>query len=98
MKIHGPLVDMLVELSPETYTGYFVYEGNGKVIYVLMTKALYGMLQSSLLYYKKFCKDIESIGFWVNPYNLCDANRTVNGKPHTITWHIDDMKPNQRGQ
>ena len=92
MKIRGPLVDMLVELSPETYADYVVYEGKSKVLYVVMEKALYGMLQSSLLYYKKFRKDIESIGFKVNPYDPCVANRIVNGKQHTVTWHVDDLK------
>jgi hypothetical protein len=62
MKIRGPLVDMLIELSPETYSSHVVQEGKSRVLYVLMVKALYGMLQSSLLYYKKFCKDIKSIG------------------------------------
>jgi hypothetical protein len=44
-------------------------------LHVKMLKAIYGMLQSSLWYYKKFCKDIESIGFEVNPYDPCVANR-----------------------
>jgi hypothetical protein len=94
MKIRGPLVDMLIEMSPETYSEYVVYEGpkRSKVLYVLMIMALYGMLQSSLLYYKKFRKDIESIGFKVNDYDPCVANRIVNGKQHTVTWHVDDLK------
>jgi hypothetical protein len=92
MKIRGPLVDMLLELSHETYAEYVVYEGKSKVLYVVMEKALYGMLQSSLLYYKKFRKDIESIGFKVNPYDPCVANRIINGKQHTVTWHVDDLK------
>jgi hypothetical protein len=50
------------------------------------------MLQSSLLYYKKFCKDIESIGFEVNPCDPCVANRIVNGKQHTVSWHVNDLK------
>ena len=50
------------------------------------------MLKSSLLYNKKFRKDIESVGFKVNPNDPCVVNRTVNGKQHTATWHIDDSK------
>jgi hypothetical protein len=50
------------------------------------------MLISSVLYYKKFRTDIESIGFEVNPYDICVANRTINGKQHTVTWHVDDLK------
>jgi hypothetical protein len=55
-------------------------------------KALYGMLQPALLYYKKFRKDIERIGFKINPYDPCIANRIINGNQRTITWHVDDMK------
>ena len=40
MKIRGPLVDMLLELSSETYANYVVYEGKSKVLYVVMEKAL----------------------------------------------------------
>eukprot|EP00957_Ditylum_brightwellii_P099999 7620754-Ditylum_brightwellii.AAC.1 len=54
--------------------------------------ALYGMIVSSLLFYKKFRTDNESIGFEINPYDVCGVNRIVNGKQHTVTWHIDDVK------
>jgi hypothetical protein len=94
MKIRGSLVDILLEICPGVYDDFVVYEGKGKqkILYVQMLMALYGMMIASLLYYKKFRKDIESIGFEVNPYDVCVANRTVNGKQHTVTWHVDDLK------
>ena len=92
MKIRGSLVDMLVEIAPEVYYDFVVYEGNSKTLYVKMLKAIYGMMQSSLLYYKKFRKDIESIGFKINPYDPCVANRIVNEAQHTVCWHVDDLK------
>jgi hypothetical protein len=45
-----------------------------------------------LLYYKVFRKDIEDIGFNINPYDPCVANRIVHGKQHTLTWHVDNVK------
>jgi hypothetical protein len=57
-----------------------------------MLMALYGMLIASILWYKKFRKDIESIGFEGNPYDICVANRTAKGKQHTVTWHADAVK------
>ena len=57
-----------------------------------MLMALYGMLTSAILFYKKFRKDIEGIGFEVNPYDVCVANRRVNDKQHTVTWHVDEVK------
>ena len=50
------------------------------------------MLDSSLLYYKKFRKDIEEMGYVVNPYNPCVANKKIHGKQHTVCWHVDDLK------
>ena len=28
----------------------------------------------------------------VNPYDICVANRTINGHQHTVTWYVDDVK------
>jgi hypothetical protein len=59
---------------------------------VEVLKAIFGMLQASLMFYKKLRRDLEEIGFIVNPYDPCVANRIVKGKRHTITWHVDDLK------
>ena len=91
MKITGVLVDILTEMAPEIYAGYVVYENGRKVLYVIVLKAIYGMLISALLWYNKLRKDLESIGFVFNPYDPCVANRMVKGKQHTIRFHVDDM-------
>ena len=49
------------------------------------------MLESALVWYKKFWKDLESIGFVFNPYNACIVNQMVNGKQQTIKFHLDDL-------
>jgi hypothetical protein len=82
-----------VPYFPETTaTSNSTYKGKTKVLYVKMLKAIYGMLQSSLLYYKKFRKDIESIGFKANPYDPHVTNHIVNGNAssgeHTRHFHI----------
>jgi hypothetical protein len=92
MKIRGSLVDILTEICPGIYDDYVIKEEKQKILYVRMLMALYGMLVASILYYKKFRKDIKSIGFEVNPYDICVANRTIKGKQHTVTWHVDDVK------
>ena len=97
MKIRGPLVDMLVEMDPETYKTFVVFDNSGsKILYVQVLKAIYGMLQSSMLFYKKLCKDLQSIGFVLNPYDPCVANRVVQGQQHTVTWHVDDLKSSHK--
>ena len=32
------------------------------------------------------------MGFEVNPYDPCVANKTINGLQMTVTWHMDDLK------
>ena len=92
MKITGVLVDLLVELNPELYGKYVVYENGRKVLYVVVLRAIYGMLQSALLWYKKFRKELEEEDFVFNPYDPCVANRIRKGKQHTIRFHVDDLK------
>jgi hypothetical protein len=91
MKITGSLVDLLVEIAPEVYGPHVVYQNGRRVLYVLVLKALYGMLVASLLWYKQFRKDLEEYGFDFNPYDPCVANKFVNGKQHTIRFHVDDL-------
>ena len=47
---------------------------------------------SSTLYYKRFIKDIKTIGFDLNPHDTCVANIIVDGKQYEIKWHVDDVK------
>ena len=82
---------MLVKLVPEVYADYVVYEKGKKVLYVQVLKALYGMLVVALLWYKQFCGDLEKENFKFNPYDPCVANRMINGKQHTIRFHVDDL-------
>jgi hypothetical protein len=96
MKITGVLVDMLVQLDPETYGPFVVLEKGRKVLYVRVLRAIYGMLQAALLWYKKFRKDLEAIGFKFNPYDPCVANRIIKGSQHTIRFHVDDLNSSHK--
>ena len=61
------------------------------MIYVEVLKAIYGMLQAALLWYKQFRADLEAIGFQFNKYDPCVANKMVEGKQHTVRFHVDDL-------
>lgn len=62
------------------------------ILYRKMQQALYGLLRSELLFYKKLVKDMERYGFKLNPYDPCVANATIKGKQMRITWHVDNLK------
>ena len=91
MKITGVLVDILLNIAPDVYAGYVVYEKKKKVLYVEVLKALYGMLIAALVWYKKFKSDLMKVGFVFNPYDPCVANKMINGKQQTIRFHVDDL-------
>ena len=47
---------------------------------------------ASLLYYRKFCKTINHLGFKINPYDPYVTNRMIDNNQTTIFWHVDDGK------
>ena len=50
------------------------------------------MLIASLLFYQKLKNDLEVIGFKVNPYYPCVANKMIRDKRMKISWHVDELK------
>jgi hypothetical protein len=58
---------MLVSLNPELYSPFVTEEKGAPILYMELLKALYGTLQAALLFYKKLKKDLEGIGFKINP-------------------------------
>lgn len=55
-------------------------------------KALYGMMEASLMFYQKLRKDNEAQCFELNTYDPCVANKMAKGSQFTIVWHVDDLK------
>jgi hypothetical protein len=92
------LVGMLVELNPKLYGPYVVYERNRQntVLYVQVMRAIYGMLEAAILWYKKFRGELEQKGFKFNPYDPCVANCTEKGSQHTLLFHVDDLKSSHK--
>jgi hypothetical protein len=93
MLLRGQLADLMVQVDPELYGPYLRKSKKGEsILYVKMLKAMYGLLRSALLFYLKLVKDLTDYGFKLNPYNLCVANKMVDGKQMTVVWHVDDLK------
>ena len=93
IKIQGVLVDILVEIAPDIYKDYITLDSKGKKQFLVQCQnALYGKMVASLLYYRKFVKSLKDIGFVLNPYNPCVANKMIGGNQMTICFHVDDCK------
>ena len=93
MRLRGKLAELMVQVAPEIYSKYVIYNNKGEtMLYVRLLKALYGIIRAAILFYEKFLRDIKEIGFELNPYDPCVANKMVRGKQLTLTWHVDDLK------
>jgi hypothetical protein len=93
IKIRGVLVDILVKIAPDIYKSYVTTDKKGtKQLLVQCQNVLYGTMVASLLYYCKFTKSLTSVGFKINPYDPCMANKIVDGTQMTICFHVDDCK------
>jgi hypothetical protein len=93
MRLRGKLAELMVKVAPEIYTKYVIINSKGEtVLYVRLLNALYGLMKAALLYYQRFVTDLKSIGFEINPYDPCVANKIVKGKQLTVVFHVDDLK------
>jgi hypothetical protein len=93
--LRGKLTELMVKIAPEIYTKYVIINSKGEtVLYVRLyiLNALYGIMKAALLYYQRFVTDLKSIGFEINPYDPCVANKIIEGKQLTVVWHVDDLK------
>ena len=87
MLFEGDMVDYMVQANPEKYGPYVHTTKSGKkLLFVQLQKALYGCMKSALLWYKLFTLTLKKMGFELNPYNACVANKMINGKQCKICW------------
>ncbi len=91
MKLVGTLAELMVKTNPKLYQQYVILEKGRSVLYLQLQKALYGMMKSALLFYRKLVSELREMGFEINPYDPSVANKTVNETQMTIRWHVDDL-------
>ena len=93
VRFSGEMVDKLLEIDYELYSGYVTIERGEKVMYVELLKALYGTLRAARLFWEKLhAKLVDDWGFVPNRYDSCVVNKMVGGKQLTVAWHVDDLK------
>ena len=93
MRLEGALAELLIRVNPAKYGPHTSTEKGKPVIYVRLNKALYGTLQAALLFWQNLSGFlVEEMGFTLNPYDHCVANKTISGSQCTVIWHVDDLK------
>ena len=97
MLLCGKLAEQLVKVDPEFYIKYMITLNQGMpMLYVNLTKSLYGMLRSAMLFYNNLSRHLDEIGFEINPYDPYVANMTINSSQITIFWDFGDPKVSQK--
>jgi hypothetical protein len=91
MRMNGTLAELMAKTDPKLYRKYLTDEKGKKVLYLRLQKALYGMMKSALLFYRKLISELKGMGFEINPYDPCVANKMINGSQMTLRWHVDDL-------
>ena len=88
MKLEPLLATILCEID-SSYKRYLTKDGT---LVVHLTKALYGCIRSSYLWYQTLSSFLVESGFKANAYDPCVLNKTGgNGMQVTICFHVDDL-------
>ena len=66
------------------------HDSKGATI-VKLDRALYGCVESAVLWYKDLRHTLETDGFKVNDYDLCVFNKIVSSEQITVIFHVDDL-------
>jgi hypothetical protein len=92
MKVTGDLARLLIHVAPDVYARFKIMENEKDVIYLRLTRALYGCILSALQFWKHLSTNLLSNGYVLNKYDPCVANKEIDGSQMTIVWHVDDLK------
>jgi Reverse transcriptase (RNA-dependent DNA polymerase) len=91
MKLTGDAVNIMIQVD-SSYAQFVSRENNKPVLYLQLKKALYGCVRSALLWYELFANTLLDMGFELNPYDSCVANKIIEGTQCTVAWYVDDNK------
>ena len=97
VKLEGEQVKIMCDVNNEC--NKHVTEEFGKsVLHLVLNNSLHGCVQSSLLWHTLFSTTLLEMGFTLNPYDLCVANKIIDGNQCTIVWQLDDRKMSHKSQ
>ena len=88
MRLNKSVSDLIVQLDDS----YLQYRNEDGSIVVQLDYALYGFIESAILWYELLSRKLTRIGFVNNSYDRCVFNMTDhNGDQVTLCVHVDDI-------
>jgi len=91
MVIRGRFVAILCDINSKYRQHVRIINGK-KILYVKVLRAIYGCIESAMLWYNLYSNTLKEMGFILNPYDRCTANKLINGTQCTIIFYVDDNK------
>ena len=84
---------LLEELDPDYYRN-FIYTDKRvrKCMYPEANKAVYGTLETSLLFWGKLSKILEEMVYHRNEYYWFIMNKIIDDNQCTILWYVNALK------
>ena len=79
LKLTDDFVDIMCDVNHE-HKENVAYEKGRKVLYLWVTRAIYGCIESALLWYNLYTTTLEKMGFKLNKYDKCVADKIINDK------------------
>jgi hypothetical protein len=87
MSLEPRLAAMLAEAVPK-YQDFINEDGS---LTLILKKALYGLIESSKLWYETLSGFLKDRGFIPNPQDQCVLNIVYRGKQLTVALYVDDL-------
>ena len=73
------MVYLLLQTKPRYEAFIHVIKHGTHIIYVKLNKAMYGCIIAENIFYENLVETLVTIGFDINPYDMCVANTNING-------------------
>ena len=61
-------------------------------MYVKVLRAIYGCIESTMLWYNLYVNTLKYLGFSINRYDICVAKKMLDEKQCTILWYVHENK------
>ena len=91
-------IDALIQAN-QKYKQYIkTLDKNRRVLYLQLSKAMYGYLKSARLFWEHLSTYFSKLGFTQNQYNLGVANKCIDRDICTVAWHVDDLKVSHKSK
>ena len=74
------------------YAKFVTSDKGKKVLYVLILKVIYGMIENALLRYDLFSTTLLGLGLKLNPYEQCILIKVIDEHQCKIGWFVGDNK------